>query len=307
MDIIIDLFDPKAYLTRKNIPFISEGKEVTSGWLGVKCPWCDDRGYHLGINLTSNYISCWRCGTKGSVIKLVQFYEKVSYQESLEIMEGYQSFNKPIDYQKYIPQREFHFPKEFNQIHYDAVPASVAQFLSGRGFHPFELTKEKELYYPTNNSKYCHRLIIPVYFKKKMVSFIARDVTGTASQPYKACPDELSVFTVKETLYGYDDILPGSPIIIVEGVIDQWKLGKGTVATFGTAWTREQIELIKSLHPSFVFILYDNEDTAQKSAIKLSQALWFAATEVFTLIDHKDPGELTLDEAKEVKKELLGP
>jgi len=109
---------------------------------------------------------------------------------------------------------------------------------------------------------------------------------------------------VKSTLYGLDRAIPGNPVVIVEGVLDQWKLGNGSVATYGTAWTMEQVTLLRGLSPSKVYILYDSEDTAQESANQLAQHIWFTEVELLYLENKKDPGELSVKEAKDLMKDL---
>lgn len=305
MDIRVDLFDARDYFNARKIEYITEGKDVTSGWLGIRCPFCDDTGHHLGINLSSNLISCWRCGVKGPVTKIVQEIERISFQEALEVLEKFPRpfYQQTIESPKYIPKKGFKLPEKFSRVFPNNVPSHVKRFLRSRGFDPQTIVSQKELYFANYNShKYCLRLIVPIFMNRKMVSFVARDTTGKAIQKYLNCPNDQSLIPIKETLYGYDDVPPGSNIIIVEGVFDQWKLGCGALATYGTQWTFEQIQLIKSLRPSKVFILFDNEPDAQKSAYKLAKNIWFADTENLTLKELKDPGELDYNGAKEVRR-----
>ena len=60
--------DTKALLDDLGIDYKLSGKNVTSGWIEVNCPFCGDPSYHLGISPT-NLFHCWRCGEKGNLIK----------------------------------------------------------------------------------------------------------------------------------------------------------------------------------------------------------------------------------------------
>ncbi len=304
--LVIDLFDVTSYLNARKIDYITQGKDVTTNWIGIRCPYCDDTGHHLGVNLSSNFISCWRCGAKGSVVKLVQLFDRISFQEALDVLEEYPRpfYQQTVDSSEQIPKRKFHLPNKFSLIQSMNIPSQVKHFIRSRGFDPETLVSQKELYFADHNSYfYCNRLVIPIFMNRKMVSFVARDVTGRARQPYLNCSIKQSSTAVKETLYGFDEATPGSCIVVVEGILDQWKLGVGAVATYGTQWTAAQVELLKSLKPSKVFILFDNEPEAQRSALRLARTIWFSDVEVLTLEGRKDPGELSLKEGEEVMKE----
>ena len=66
------------------------------------------------------------------------------------------------------------------------------------------------------------------------------------------------------------------------------------------------MNLLKEKKLKKAFILFDNEPEAQKKAEKLGEALWFISyIEILYLKDKKDPGELGLNEAKDLMKSLI--
>lgn len=136
------------------------------------------------------------------------------------------------------------------------------------------------------------------------MTYLGRTLVGH-SIPYRNLPDEKSTLPAKHCLYGYDDIFPGSNVVIVEGPIDRWKMGKGAVSTLGIMWTKAQVALLKDKKPNKVFILYDNEPQAQIQAEKLAAEIWFAPCEIITLEGVKDPGELTIEEGRKFMRELV--
>jgi hypothetical protein len=308
-DIVIQFFNPIDYFDSKGIFHTNEGPNSSVGWESINCPWCGDIDQHLGINLENNALNCWRCGGK-SIVKLVQLIEDCNWSGAVAVMEKFQSYNRPEKFPapERIPAGEVKVPKEFKRVgegkpfgHYH-----LNRFLTIRGFDSYQTPKEKEIYYSGFwGVEYKFRILFPVYIHHQLVTFMTRDVTGKASKPYIACDPKDEIIPIKHTLYGHDDVTPSSPVVLVEGPIDQWKLGRGSLATWGTGWTIEQVALLRSLNPKKVYTLFDSEEIAQESAKRLSKAIWFCDTENLYLDDRKDPGELTLEEGKELMKGLM--
>jgi len=307
-NIIIDFFDTRAYFDSRGLSYSDEGPNCSPGWVNVDCPWCGDSAKHLGFSLETNVGHCWRCGGK-SIAKFVQEIEHCSWSEALAIMEEFQNYSKPglLEKEGFIPPKDLIWPKGFTSLKDPRVTVKIVDdFLLKRGLDPITTKINHNLYYGGFLGDYRFRIILPVYIRRKLVTFMTRDVTGKAETPYISQPPREAVIPCKHTLYGYDDVAPGGPVVLVEGPIDQWKLGRGSLATWGTGWTMEQVALLRSLHPSKVYILYDSEEIAQDAAKQLSKAIWFCSTEVLYLDDKKDPGELTPEEGQEVMKELIG-
>jgi DNA primase len=303
-DLVIALFDVVSYLNDKGMPFVTEGKDVTSGWIGLSCLWCSDSSNHLGVNLSSGLISCWRCGVKGSVVKLVKEIEQsFSFPETLAVMEKYQDFSrlsKVQDIEEHHYKLKIEIPTFFVKMDWPYVPQVLQKFLFHRGFDPETVCRSKSLFYGGIAGKFKHRLILPVTLKGKLVSWVGRDLTGKSTIPYLNLEDEKSVLPVKSTLYGYDEAPPGGNVVVVEGILDQWKLGSGAVATYGTQWTQTQVKLLRGLNPNKIFIIFDSEDMAQESAVKLSKQIWWCVSEVMSLNNVNDPGDLSVEEGKKL-------
>lgn len=45
----------KQLLIDYRIPFSEQGKNIGNGWIGLKCPFCDDHSNHLGLNLQYDF------------------------------------------------------------------------------------------------------------------------------------------------------------------------------------------------------------------------------------------------------------
>jgi len=88
--------------------------------------------------------------------------------------------------------------------------------------------------------KYMNRMIIPIHQNQQQVSFAAVDMTGQAKISYL-----YPSMSINNYLYGYDGI--ENLLIITEGILDKWRVGKEAVAMFGLYLTDVQKSLILKL------------------------------------------------------------
>jgi DNA primase len=116
-----------------------------------------------------------------------------------------------------------------------------------------------------------------------------------------ACPKAEEVIDHKKCLYAMD-LATTDTVVIVEGTVDQWKLGPSAVATFGQSFTLEQVKLLVNRWKRRI-VLYDKGAVqADKLANMLSG--FSGETELACLNDLKDPGELTPEKGKEIMEKL---
>ena len=174
-------------------------------------------------------------------------------------------------------------------------------YLEKRRFDPDSTIHKWELYGTDHLSNLPNRIVIPVKFDGNTVSWTARSILPDTESRYISCGHE--VIPHKEIVYGWDKT--GKDVIIVEGVTSVWRLGDGAVATFGTGFTLEQLKLLRTKRNKF--ILFDSETQAQKKAEEMAKQLsgFDGTVEVVTLDSVNDPADLSDEEAKKIKKELL--
>ena len=285
-------FDVLSYLQSRNIRYKTSGKNVSRGWAGIQCLFCLDRSNHLGINLSSKAFSCHSCGEKGSIFKLIQEIDGVNFPEAAKILKEF-SGGEYVPAEKHF-QSKVIFPegttKYFAPIHID--------FLINRGYNPEEVIEKYDLYATGPMGSYKHRIIIPIYMNQRIVSFVGRDVTGKQEVPYKNSSEDTSIKDPKHCLYNMDSVLQNKAIV-VEGVLDAWRIGDGAVATFGKQYTHEQVRLLKGLKK--VFVLYDSDagDLAEKLAYDVSSVV---SDVVVLTLDAGDPDDMSLDDIRHLRK-----
>ncbi len=287
-----------------NIPYRTEGKNTSKGWTQICCPFCAaiDTGFHGGINNDKANYNCWKCG-KHPLYKTLSVTLEISTQESKRLIDAYTDKKiQEIRIKEKIINTKIQFPigtGKLQKIH--------KQYLLKRNFSYKKLEKEfnlKGTYYLGN---YAYRIIAPIYYNGKLISYQGRDVTGKSELRYKACPETEEIIKHKKILYNIDSVTKNK-IIICEGITDVWRMGNNCVATFGIGCTKEQIYLLSKYNN--VFILFDKDEQAQERAQEVG---WTISSltgiknnkiEIITGLK-SDPAELTNEEAKHLKKELL--
>lgn len=296
-------FNVKAYLEDKHIPYYTEGKNVTRGWIEINCPFCSDPSQHCGVNLSSKMFHCWICGAKGVITKLIQELEDCSYQKAEKIISQYQDLSllelKQDILKRYEGDGQI-LPKESTV----ELPGIHRQYLVNRGFDPEEICKRYHIKACYNTGKFKFRLIIPIIMDDKVVNFTARSVADV-SPKYKHCPNEKAITPMRSCIYNIDSVL--DTVLIVEGPLDVWRIGKGSVALMGIEFTEEQIELLQQKELKKAVVMFDGEPQAIRQATKLAAKLsaFVPIVYVIELPIGKDPDTLDPKTILEIQENVF--
>jgi hypothetical protein len=292
------------------ITFQESGPGIAKGWVGIPCPFCTGHhGFHLGycVDPKSKFFgafSCWRCGGKKAT-KVISTILSVDEREAYLIIKQYSLDGSNIAF--YSPGIK-KGPSSGVTIcklppGTGSLKAIHKKYLRDRGFLPSKIAAKYSLQATGPAGGYNHRIIIPIEFESKLVSYQGRDITDRSELKYKACREEDEVRPHKHCLYGYDNVV-GDSVVVVEGVTDVWRLGDGSVATFGIKYTQEQVALL--LRFKRVFILFDGEEQAQEQARLLAIALYSEDRHVEIVeLSGGDPGEMKQEDADGLMRELL--
>ena len=313
------LFNIENFLILNKLEFRKAGKNVGSGNVNICCLWCGEDRFHLSISLKKDVFSCWICGEKGNLPKLISRLLGISYIEAKQIINPISDLKKALGDRdkKTMKVEEINKPKSFKLPNYtkpfikdstNIWQEIMQDFLVDKYNLTWEDILDAKLYY-CFGGKYKNRIIIPCYFNNKMVSFIARTWDKNGTIRYMNCPNEESLINIKKILYNYDNAKGRKNIIITEGVFDCLKIKtvfKGVVALCGTEITKQQLELLVKLQAKKYFIAFDADmhiSSTGKKARNLADFLSaFAETECIKLPDGKDPANLTIQEIKEFFK-----
>lgn len=304
--------DWKALFEDLGVPCYDSGKNVTPGNINIQCPFCDDKSAHGGFSIERGNYMCWRC-PGGHPIKAVSLAAHVptttakQYIDKYTYGTGYENTSKR---------------KRVGGASSITLPGSKItephiKYLEGRGFDPEELEFYHGILGTTDvgtwqGIDFRYRVIIPVFdVDGNLCTFQGRDYTGRQELRYKCCPVDMAVTHHKHLLYGAELARKRDRIVVVEGVFDQWRMGPGSVATFGTSLTREQVNLLTNWKE--VILLFDPEPEAQAHAHEYANDIASCGISVEVCAaefgldkdgNPRDPGDLTPDEARGIMNEL---
>lgn len=287
----------ESYLSKKGIKTYQNVKNISPGWIGINCPFCgDDPSWHLGIS-KNNAISCFRCGIKGSALKLVMKIEKCSFKKALSIINEKKSHLK-----RPAPQEEVHSVSKVDSYNFtsELLPPHK-RYLESRKFDSKYLFKKYELMSCYLTGKFKYRVIIPFYQREKILSFTSLDITGQAESKYENLSDNLSVVPIKNMLYNYDS--SKEIAIIVEGPTDVWRIGEGCFGLLGKKATSMQKLMIGRIKKPFIMLDAD--------AIKDSYELAYQVSGINPNVEviemsSGDPNDLPEDEVIHLRKQIFG-
>jgi hypothetical protein len=295
------MFDSLKYLQDRGFHYITEGKNCSSGWTAICCPFCLDNKFHGGFSPEGNYY-CWKCGYH-PISDIIMILENVPPYKAHQIEQEYERPSIQV------PLEEHQIIKTSNKLRWPLGTTILEyrhkQYLIQRGFDPAYLIRKYKIKGTGPVGPYCHRIIIPIFLNGTMVSYQGRDITDKSPQRYKVCPKDEELIFHKEILYNIDNT--NDKAVIVEGILDVWRLGDGAVATFGTSATPKQISFIARRFKR-IFILFDSEPPAQTKARKLMNTISvLSGIQVTTIqLEKGDPADMPQDDADYMMKELLG-
>lgn len=296
------MIDIQSLFEEYDIEFRTEGKNVTSGWININCPFdCPDPSFHLGVNLTSNLYHCWICGARGHIQKLTQKLLHVSYIEAKDIISEFE-----LDIEKEEKQ-ETHiehvvWPKGMEK----SFPSQHRDYLIRREFKPDELINKYKLRACLHlGGEFAYRIVIPIIMNSKIVSLIGRDITDKQEKKYYNLPNNQSIVHTKNCIYGIDSIIPGDKALIVEGPADKWRIGSKCGALLGMEYTPQQLYLLHQKKLKEVYVMFDGESKAIKKANKLGNILstFIPKVRVIELSDD-DPAKMSENEVLQLRKEI---
>lgn len=288
-------------LDRYKIKYQDRGsKHCRQGWVNMVCPFCvGNPGLHLGMHIASGTFNCWRCGfhpTTSVVCALLN----IDKQTARTLINKYGR----VSY-KSIPTPEIRIKPFRLPTAVTSLTQPHKKYLESRGFDPeyIEKTWELKSTSPTSildKAEYKYRILAPVYWENRMVSFQARDVTGKSKLKYKACTKEREHIHHKHILYGKPEKLGGTGII-VEGITDVWRLGESSFALFGIGFTTKQILILYKTFEK-VFIVFDEDPQALQKGKELTWELRGLGMKAEQIIIPGDPGSMVQEEANELVK-----
>ena len=160
-----------------------------------------------------------------------------------------------------------------------------------------------------------NRIIFPIHDRDgNPIAFTARDYKGLSDSKYINSSDNI-IYTKGDNLYNYhrakDAARKAGYVLVTEGVMDVIAYHRvdrdNVVATLGTACTKNQIELLRSLSRRIV-LSYDGDRAGQAANLKIGEMLLNSGFEV-AVVDNRtelDPDEIIKQYGRNALRDLEG-
>jgi len=285
----------------------------TRNALNIACPYCDDEKSHCGVFVDNLRYSCWKCKASGTLFELLRELYNITYQEYVALLDH----ELPTEHKSALSQiKEIlgekegfsHMPDMVEWPPEGTVPitkmkedALTSDFLKQRHLD-WRLCDDMGVRVGVVG-RYTARFLIPVISENTVVAYQARDMTGQYDAKY------LSEGEVSYYLYNIDNVDTTKPIPITEGVISSWFTDYNAVASFTTALSPHQINLMLSKDPPYWVLCWDiGEDgsdafwKARPAMQNLSGQFGPGKVKYVTLPPGKDPADLGRDKMQYLLK-----
>jgi hypothetical protein len=258
-------------LKNHDIEYWEWGKNVSQDSINIQCPFCGDHSNHCGIFRDSLVYHCWRCNAVGRFDFLVAYIirEPVeTVQEEVEsfgitfdedsveqIRQLFQNQENKSSKSKDVDISSIQWPEYCEPVTYELDSPLLDQYLERRNLDRGVLIDHQ--CGVCTVGPYMGRLIVPVFYGGELCSYQAADLTGQAYLKYQTASNNINDY-----LYRWDMVVgqPSRFVVLVEGVVDAWRIQGSCLATFGTSLTRRQQKLlVEGLEPSMIILCWDGD------------------------------------------------
>ena len=267
-------------------------------WVNIDCPYCSPRSlrFRMGYNKEKGFVTCWTCGRHPLVESLAEAtglpFGRI--RESLKGVTREWVRTEEVRGKLVLPMGI----KPLGRLH--------RQYLKKRGFDPDEIASVWGVQGIGLAVKLSWRLFIPIHHKGEVVSWTTRAIGEEVRARYVNADKHEEKIPASDLLYGEDHAT--HCIVVVEGPIDAWAIGKGAVAIMGLkkeSYKRKQVARIASYPVRY--ICFDNEEMAQRRARRLAKevSVFPGKTSVLRLEQGKDAASTTKRELREIRSLLV--
>lgn len=276
-------------------------------WANVDCPYCDEEKghYNLGFNCGGNYYHCWKSVHSYPIQKVLSDVLSVPMSSIPEILDQYEGGTKIVERRR--------SKAKYLELPTDTFTSVERKYLKSRNFDPKYLYKKYNIVGGGIDGPWKFRIIIPVYYQGKLMSWTGRSILSKKKLKelgiprYKNLSIEKSVKNIKELFFNIDNC-KSDIVVLTEGAFDVLRFDGNAICSMGTELTEGQINLLANRFRK-IFILFDNELPAQKKARKFGLQLSAIGLDVevvnaFEDFGKNDMGECSKKEIEIIKKEL---
>jgi DNA primase len=276
-------------------------KRCVGSWIQAQCPHCLSSGLLLGFHKASGRMSCFSCGgsnptkfIKDSLncswgqAKAIEIKYSNTATEEMEITQNQTTLQQVASICELPPNKP--------------LSNRAKRYLKGRGLDWQVLA---ESYGVVEGLKeFDRRIIFPIYFDGRLVSYQGMSYSEDKGKRYKACSSDKEVYKHQDVVYGLNES-KHDLFILCEGLADCGSFNSVEVGiagcTFGIDWSIPQMRSLKESGKK-IYLMYDSEPKARNRAEGLCSALAVHGVEVenIQLGDGLDPNDLDFEEIDEI-------
>ena len=273
----------------------------------IECPFC----YHqkLYVNAMTGLWQCFRCeerGNKWSLLEKVLGIDPIRtgyiIRTKLDVTEdgqGPQLGPGPLTKPPWLPTG---FVALLETVY------TYCNYLYSRHFFARHIQRFQIGYAP-GNPVYDWRVIIPVFLRGQLHSFVARSIYDECFRCHQAvceCPVGWQRVLyppgvkMSEVLFNLDAVHEHA--VLVEGVFDAMRIPGLGVAAFGSHLSQAQRSLLREHGVDTVTVMFDGDEAGRAGAARVAQELRsdLFAVRLAHVPDGKDPASLSERDAREL-------
>lgn len=274
---IIISSQPKAY------------KGIGGEWT-ILCPWHDEKTPSCCVNVIKKVFICHGCGEKGRLHKLIARLQGIDLKEAARLIGDSFVYEESHNGKLTLPPEYHGLFGPRNGCFYSAAKG----YLKSRRITDEQIFKYKIGY--CSHGKFAKRIIIPVTYKGKLVSFIARDWTNRSKLKIRYPSGAQHVWAI----FGYDFAFAyASTVVITEGWADALAVERAlksdsffdrwaAVALGGKDVSAEKMLMLKSFDR---FVIMLDSDAEVESKILEEKLSYFNKPIRRVLVPAKDPAD----------------
>jgi len=284
-----------------------EYTEGNNGWINLHCPFCYKGDGVFGLGWSGKVFNCFCCG-RLSRVEVLSSLLSLTPAKTVQVLLKYEKRVNPHP----IPSSSAkHVKMRVTELKLPSGTACMTKrhknYLKSRNFDPARLEAEWGLLGTGALGEFKHRIIIPIIDEEgRTICYQGRDISGKANAKYKSCPDENAVVPIKSYLYGLNKCQDQDWIVITEGPTKVWRLGPGSVATFGATVTDNQLRILKSFKRRT--IIFDHDEAGIEGADDLAARLsiFGGETQSLSFFGVTDVADISDADAKRVMNRCKG-
>jgi 5S rRNA maturation endonuclease (ribonuclease M5) len=282
-------------------------KETRSGEYICDCVFCGKES-HMYISRKTQLFDCKKCGTTGSIYKILKHLDKLyllgdkTIQDTDTIRSVRQIQDEESVDKKQVDLPHVNMPLGFSICIDDEY--LLSRGISNKDCVRYNIGKTKLV------SRYKDYILFPIYNNEDLKGYLGRYAN-------KVVPDDKlrynnSLHTdFASLLYGYDNIVIGktTTVIIVEGVFDLFNVDKSLklydspevkcICTFGKKISDNQIQMLIDKNISNVIISWDFDAIKEIKRYSIELEYYFNVF-VCVCMKKKDLGDCNADEIREI-------